>query len=421
MRVGGSTFDAATAEADRAIERYGLLTGPVDQELQALSDLAARVFSTPHAAINILTTTQQHQVATTGFEPAVCARDDSMCAVVAAVPEAVVVPDARLDDRFAGNPFVTGELGVRFYASAPLVTPDGVALGRLCVFDVEPRKSTDEQRDALTFLAARVTDVLELRLRGQQLEESLLELTYARDELARSNEALWHFATQVSHDLRNPLMAVRANAEMLAQEPAVAQDPDLVAVVDRITEAARGMGRMIQDVLAHAKEGGGRPGRGWVDLEEVVDRALLDLSPLIKDTRATIEVADLPTVPGDAELLYSVVLNILGNALKYTSPGVAPAVTMTARREGRCWRVTVSDNGIGVPPGQEHSVFLPYVRAHEGQGQPPREGYGIGLATVHRVVTAHAGRVGMQRRPGGGSDVWFELPAEPSYVAEGCD
>ncbi len=413
MRLGGSTVGSATPAADQAIARYRLLDGAPDADLQALSDLAARVFSTPHAAVNILTGSAQHQVAATGFEPSVCGREDSMCAIVADVPEAVVVPDARVDDRFARNVFVTGELGVRFYASAPLVTPDGVVLGRLCVFDDEPRATTPEQRDALTFLAARVTDVLELRLRGRQLEASLEELRQARDELARSNEALWHFAGQVSHDLRNPLMAVRANAELLAAEPAVAQDPDLAAVVERITDAARGMGRMIAEVLAHAKEGGGLPRRGWVDLEEVVDRVLLDLSPLIRDTGARIRVEDLPTVPGDEELLYSVVLNILGNSLKFTAPGVVPEVHLGARRRDSCWRVAVADNGIGVPPGQEESVFLPYVRGHDGEDEPRREGYGIGLATVHRIVTAHGGRVGMEPRPAGGTVVWFELPARP--------
>jgi signal transduction histidine kinase len=419
VRLGGSTLGSTTSASDRAIERYGVLGEDPDKELQALSDLAARVFDTPHAAINILTSDAQHQVATTGFEASVCAREDSMCALVADVPDAVVVPDASRDERFADNVFVTGDLAVRFYASAPLVTPDGVALGRLCVFDDAPRTTTDEQRDALSFLAARVTDVLELRLRGRQLETSLHELRQARDELARSNEALWHFASQVSHDLRNPLMAVRANAELLAGEPAVAQDPELVAVLDRITDAARGMGRMISDVLAHAKEGGGLPRRDWVDLEDVVDRALLDLSPVIRDTGASITVEDLPTVPGDPELLYSVVLNLLGNSLKFTAPGVVPVVCLTARRAGSCWRVTVSDNGVGVAPGLEESVFLPYARALGSGDEPLREGYGIGLATVHRVVTAHGGRVGLERRPGGGTDVWFELPARPVDAAEG--
>lgn len=412
MRLGGSTVDPTMRESEREIERYGVLPARADHELQALSDLAARVFNAPHAAINILTSTDQHQIAATGFEPSVQPRDDSMCALVADVRDPVIVPDARQDPRFADLDVVAGGSGVRFYASAPLLTPGGVTLGRLCVFDVEPRSSTDEQRDALTFLAARVTDVLELRLRGEQLENSLLELTLARDELARSNEALWHFAAQVSHDLRNPLMAVRANAELLAGEPAVAADPELVAIVDRITDAARGMGRMIQEVLNHAREGG-RPQIGSADLEAIVDRALLDLSPLVRETQATVRVGDLPVLPGDTELLYSVFLNLLSNSMKHTRPGVAPVIQLRAELQGACWRITVTDNGIGVPPGHEQSIFLPYVRAIGGEGARP-DGFGIGLATVHRIVTAHRGRVGMEPCPDGGTCFWLELPAEPA-------
>lgn len=410
MRLGGSTVDLATLESDRVIDHYGLLGTSVDADLQSLTDLAALVFNAPHAAINILTSTEQHQIATTGVEPTAVPREESMCAVVADVRGPVIVPDARQDPRFADMEFVTSG-GVRFYASAPLLTPDGVRLGRLCVFDVEPRTSTDEQRDALTFMAARVTDVLELRLRSEQLEGSLSELTLARDELARSNEELWHFAAQVSHDLRNPLMAVRANAELLANEPGVAADPDLLDIVGRITDAARGMGRMIHDVLNHAREGG-RPQMGATDLEAIVDRALLDLSPMVREIQATVRVGELPTVPGDTELLYPVFLNLLSNSLKYTRPGVPPVVKLQAELRGSYWHITVSDNGIGVPAGHEKSVFLPYVRAHQGGEGTHRDGYGIGLATVHRIVTAHRGRVGMEPCPDGGTCVWVELPAE---------
>lgn len=418
MRFGGEVATTALRESDREIQRYRLLEASGELELQALSDLAARMFDVPLAAINIITSTHQHQIATTGFPPGVQPREKSMCATIALEREAVIVPDASIDARFAQMAVVRGTPGVRFYASAPLLTPDGVPLGRLCVFDVEPGTATEEQRDMLIFMAARVTDVLELRLRSSQLEESLAELTQVRDELARSNEALWHFASQVSHDLRNPLMGVRANAELLAGEPAILADPELTNIVEHITESARGMSRMIQEVLAHAKEGGGRPRRDWVDLGEVTDRALLDLSPLIRDTQARVRVEDLPRVPGDGELLYSVLSNLLTNSLKFTREGVPPEVHLTAERQGACWRVCVVDNGIGVPPGQEKSIFLPYVRAHRSNDEPARAGYGIGLATVYRIVTAHGGRVGMQPRQEGGTTVWFELPARMPDLAE---
>ena len=214
--------------SDREIERYGVLAEPAGRDLQALVDLAADFFDVPTAAINLITSDEQHQIATAGFEPSICAREDSMCAAVVAEPGPVVVPDATLDERFAANPFVTGAIGsVRYYASAPLITPRGITLGRLCVFDDRPRESTPEQHRALVVLAERVMDVLELRLRSREVEQSLDQLTRTRDELRRSNEALGHFAGQVSHDLRSPLMVISANAEMLSMEPAVADDPEL--------------------------------------------------------------------------------------------------------------------------------------------------------------------------------------------------
>ncbi|KUG57094.1 hypothetical protein AVL62_14970 [Serinicoccus chungangensis] len=394
-----------TDEADR----YGLVGAPSSDELQSLSHLAASIFGAPGAAVTIFTATREHRIAATGTEPSVCALGESLCSQVE-IDDAVVVPDARRDPRLAGHPTVVARPGIRFYATAPMRSPDGVLVGQLCVFDHRPRRTSDAQRDALGFLAARATDILELRLRTRQLSASLDELTQTRDELARSNVALSHFAAQVSHDLRNPLMAVRANAEVLAGEPAVREDPELAAAVERIADAARGMAAMIHDVLSVAQEGG-RPTWQDVDLREVVDRVLLDLSPLVRQADAQVVVEDLPVVRADPALLYSVLLNLLDNSLKFTRHGVPPQVRVHAVARPGWWRICVTDNGAGVPPGHEHEVFLPFVRAR-GEGVAGAAGHGIGLATVHRVVTAHGGRVGLEPAPETGTRAWFELPVD---------
>ncbi|WP_299520830.1 GAF domain-containing sensor histidine kinase [uncultured Serinicoccus sp.] len=399
----------ARAPSDEA-DRYGLVGAPSSDELQSLSDLAASIFGAPGAAVTIFTATSEHRIAATGTEPSVCALGESLCTLVE-IDDVVVVPDARRDPRLANHPTVTARPGIRFYATAPMRSPDGALVGQLCVFDHRPRRTTATQRDALGFLAARATDILELRLRSGQLSTSLEELTEARDELARSNVALSHFAAQVSHDLRNPLMAVRANAEVLAGEPVIRADPELAAAVDRIADAARGMSGMIHDVLSLAQEGG-RPTVREVDLGELVDRVLLDLSPLVRQAGAHVEVEDLPVVPADPALLHSVLLNLLDNSLKFTRHGVTPQVRVHALARPGWWRICVTDNGAGVPPGHEHAVFLPFVRARPGEGVARAEGHGIGLATVHRVVTAHGGRVGLEPAPEGGTCAWFELPLD---------
>ncbi|HYP74184.1 MAG TPA: GAF domain-containing protein, partial [Microbacterium sp.] len=118
----------------QAIAEYGVVERDADASLEALARLAATLCRVPTATVNLLDDRRQYQVAVTGFEGGICSIEDSMCAVVLPDVRRVVVPDARRDDRFADNPFVTGERGsVRFYASSPLVTPGGVAIGTLCV------------------------------------------------------------------------------------------------------------------------------------------------------------------------------------------------------------------------------------------------------------------------------------------------
>ena len=401
-------MDAVQADAARqaGLEQYDVLGKPPSRDLQALVELAAQVCDVPTAAINMITATEQHQVAAAGFDRSICAREDSMCAAVLGEPLPVVVADASADPRFADNPFVTGSLGqVRFYASAPLVTPAGVTVGRLCVFDDEPRVLSVRQHGALLALADRVLDVLELRLRSHQLERSLAELTAARDELKRSNEHLSLFAGQVSHDLRTPLTAILANAEMLSMEPTVVEDEDLAWMVSGIDRAGHRMAAMLEDILAYARVGGDLQSRD-TDLGEVVAEVLSDLAPVLDTRRADVTVKDLPVVRADTHQLYSVLLNLLANAVKFTADDVVPQVTVAAERRDDVWRVTVTDNGIGVAAERREDMFVLFSRADKRV-----DGSGIGLATARRVVEAHGGRIGMQAAEPQGTTVWFELPA----------
>lgn len=391
---------------DAVLGRYGVLDSGPSRDLQALVGIAAQICAVPNAAINLITSTHQHQVATFGFEAAICMREDSMCAVVLERPEPVIVRNAAMDERFRDNPFVTGALGdVRFYASAPLTTPGGVIIGRLCVFDTEPRSLTAEQEHALTVLADRIVDALELRLRSRELEQSLSDLTAARDELRRSNDLLSVFAGQVSHDLRGPLSAIMASAEMLEQRDSVADDPLASRLVGTAMRASTRMAGLIEEILTHARVGA-RLERTETDLDAVLADVLTDLAPSIEHARATITADRLPTLWADGAQLYSVLLNLVSNALKYTRAGVDPVVTVTAHLHEDRWRIGVQDNGAGVPEADRERIFQLFTRvATEVAGS------GIGLATCKRIVEVHGGSIGVDPAPEGGSRFWFELPA----------
>lgn len=241
----------------RALERYRALQDLPRRDLEALVEVAARVCQVPMATINLITDQEQVQVAAVGFEPGVCSREDSMCARVLTHGGPVVVPDARVDDRWRDNPFVTGEIGhVRFYATCPLVTPQGIPIGTLCVFAEEPRTLTPAQEDSLQTLADRVVDLLELGLQTRELAATLGHVERMRAELERSNEQLSAFAGQVSHDLRNPLASVALSLDLLEVEVAgQAVEPTVLDHLAAARRESRRLQLLVEELLAVARRG----------------------------------------------------------------------------------------------------------------------------------------------------------------------
>ncbi|MFC7494795.1 MULTISPECIES: sensor histidine kinase [unclassified Nocardioides] len=369
------------------IGRYRVLVDPPRSDLLALVEIAAQVARVPMATINLITDTEQHQIATHGFDASVCRREDSMCASVLDEIAPIIVPDASRDPRFADNPFVTGEIGqVRFYATHQLRTPDGVVIGTLCVFDEQPRTLTDQQEHALVGLADRVVDLLELELRTRELE--------------RSNEQLAAFAGQVSHDLRNPLTAVSMSLKMLDEE--LDGDGDMGFLVRRAIGGSDRMQSLIDDLLKFARVGGELQ-RGPVDLGAMLGHVVEDLAVPLRD--ATVVRGDLPTVTGDAVQLRAVLQNLVANAAKFTLPGQPPYIEVDGMLTRDRWRIEICDRGPGIPEDQRERVFQPLARIDEKV-----EGSGIGLSTCRRIIEAHGGRIGLTDAAYGGTCAWFELP-----------
>ncbi|WP_045747374.1 MULTISPECIES: ATP-binding protein [Actinoplanes] len=170
-----------------ALHEYRLLDNPADDELEAVVRVAAIVAGVPTATLNLIDENRQCQLTTVGFEGGDSARSDSMCAVRFETGEFVYRPDARLDPVYAVNPWVTGVLAdVRFYASAPLVTPDGHALGSLCVFDGERHELTAEQIERLQDLAQIILALFERRRQAR----INAELAIAAEERQRWTDTL---------------------------------------------------------------------------------------------------------------------------------------------------------------------------------------------------------------------------------------
>ncbi|MCY7323123.1 MAG: GAF domain-containing sensor histidine kinase [Phormidesmis sp. CAN_BIN36] len=161
------------AERLEALRRYYILDTPTEVAFDRITTLAARLFDMPIVLVSLLDDSRAWFKSSYGFDLCEVARDDSICNHSLLSKDILIVPDTRKDDRFACNPFVVAEAGIRFYAGAPLVTHDGHNLGTLCLIDSDPRETLSEaQKATLTDLAAMVVDELELRLAAKKIAQT---------------------------------------------------------------------------------------------------------------------------------------------------------------------------------------------------------------------------------------------------------
>ncbi|MGN5516086.1 diguanylate cyclase, partial [Xanthomonas hortorum pv. gardneri] len=174
-------------EAERlaALRQYEVLDSPPERAFDDLTMIASTLCETQMAAVVLVDEDRQWFKSAHGAPRGEAPRDISFCAHAILRPdEVLMVDDTLLDPRFHDNPMVTGTSAVRFYAGAPLVTSEGMALGSLCVFDQSPTHLRDEQRNALQALSRQASYLLELRLAGKRLRQQLHEREWYEQQMA---------------------------------------------------------------------------------------------------------------------------------------------------------------------------------------------------------------------------------------------
>lgn len=244
----------------------------------------------------------------------------------------------------------------------------------------------------------------QLRTFNAELEKHVADRTA---ELRAINQELDAFCHSVAHDLRAPLRGIAGYASLLAQEHAGRLEGEGRDFLARVQAAAKRMGELIDDLLMLSRISRADMQRGPVDLSAIAREVLAGLRQAEPQRQVEATIEDGLHTQGDARLLRIVLENLLGNAWKFTSktPRARIAFTrVTGGEPGQPPAFAVSDNGAGFDMRHAGKLFGTFQRLHAGTDFP---GTGVGLATVHRIITRHGGQIRARAEPGKGATFEF--------------
>ena len=338
----------------------------------------------------------------------------------------IVIENIARDQRADGSELFS-TFKVQSVVGYPLAYGNNVT-GAIFAGGFEPQAITDHKIGLLQTLAAQLAASLEKSRLHDSMERKLRDRERQMEAMEKTNILKSDFVNHVSHELRTPLTSIKAYLETLEEN---IDDPNFTRAAEFLEITSKETNRLIRivdDILDVSKiEFGERPlERSSFHLRDVVDDVLSMLSPTLneKDLTAVVDIPDsLPRIDGDADLIKQVVINLVSNAIKYSSP--SSSVTVSAVEEALDVVVSVQDNGIGIPANEVGSVFDKYFRVRARKDKA--EGVGLGLAIVKNIVEQHGGVVGVKSTEGEGSTFTFTIPREHhtndlvGYIAQVVD
>jgi signal transduction histidine kinase len=375
-----STIVAGGPTRAEAVDRYRSAVADVPDVLELVAD----VCQAPMAALKVAGDTAAHFAATLGMPIAIDVPQSlSLCRMVSAADEAMVVDDALNDLRVATHPLVAGA-NVRFLAAAPL-HHEGHIVGALCVFDTERRRMDATTTGRFLERIARRIDA-ETRLRHLFDEQSRRPFPAMVDQ----DEV----ATTISHEIRTPLAAIRGHLEMLAETPG-AIAPQFDRSVESIVRNADRLCRTVDTLLRAADQQRTAPAgeRRPIDLAEVAAMVTAGHDSVRLDAPA-----EAVHVIADPHLLAVALGHLLRNALVFGRSEHPVQVTVF---DGRRPAIEIRDHGPGLDATELARLGLPFFRGEVAR-RDEMPGLGLGLTVVHQILEAQGAVLRLDGAPGAG-------------------
>lgn len=248
---------------------------------------------------------------------------------------------------------------------------------------------------------------LQEEYQSKQKEQEIIFQQKLIEEQKEINEKLEAFAQVTAHDLKEPLRGIYSFSQILKDKTYEQLGVKEREYWDFIIEASLRMERLIKDILTFSKMGTNLPKAEMVDLNDLLNKVLQNLSARIKMVKGKVLFPKLPTILGHDVLFLQLFQNLIGNALKFRKEEESPIVEVRFEKQETNYLFSVIDNGIGIPEEKVERVFDAFIRLHK---RSKFEGSGLGLATCKKIVETYEGEIGVESVLNKGTTFYFTIP-----------
>ena len=384
----------------KALKDYSILDTLPEIEFDDITQLASQICGTPISSISLIDEKRQWFKSKVGLNASETSREDAFCAHAILEPNKILtVKDSTKDSRFFDNPFVVNEPHVVFYAGVPLVSPDGMALGTLCVMDDKPKELDELQLKTLKALSNQVVSLFELRKSKMLLEK------FSKD-LENRNFELEKFANVAAHDIKSPLNNISSLTQILIEEYSEKLDISGKNFLSMLNTSSEILRKLVDGILQHSK----------TDFIITNERELVNFEKLVSEIITLLDVKkeyQFNLIFQNQEIhinkvgIQQILINLIANSIKYNDKEYV-TIEIDFFESELFYHFSVKDNGCGIDEKSQKKIFNIF-EVLTNSDRFGNRGNGIGLSTVKKLVDEFGGTIIVNSTLNEGTKISFSI------------